>query len=90
MMMIYLKTGGAPSPSSPFILGQLLANHGWTWRTALCTCLMALTRFPSLTACLKLRRRPGHTLYFLSGRLLVFILGIILCSLIALTGKVSG
>ena len=35
MMMIYLKTGGIPSPSSPFILGQVLANHGWTWRTAL-------------------------------------------------------
>ena len=90
MMMIYLKTGGIPSPSSPFILGQLMANHGWTWRTALCTCLMALTRFPSLTACLKLRRKPGRSLYFLSGRLLVFILGIILCFLVALTGKVSG
>lgn len=72
------------------VLGQLMANHGWTWRTALCTCLMALTRFPSLTACLKLRRKPGRSLYFLSGRLLVFILGIILCFLVALTGKVSG
>lgn len=67
MMMIYLKTGGAPSPSSPFILGQVLASHGWTWRTALCTCLMALTRFPSITVCLKMRRRPGHTPYFFGG-----------------------
>ena len=40
MMMIYLKTGGIPSPSSPFILGQLMANHGWTWRTALCLSLI--------------------------------------------------
>ena len=90
MMMIYLKTGGIPSPSSPFILGQVLANHGWTWRTALCTCLMALTRFPSITVCLKMRRRPGHTPYFFWGRLLVFILGITLCFLIALTGRISG
>ena len=45
---------------------------------------------PRLTACLKLRRKPGRSLYFLSGRLLVFILGIILCFLVALTGKVSG
>lgn len=90
MMMIYLKTGGIPSPSSPFILGQVLANHGWTWRTALCTCLMALTRFPSVTVCLKMRRRPGHTPYFFWGRLLVFILGITLCFLIALTGRISG
>lgn len=89
-MMIYLKTGGIPSPSSPFILGQLMANHGWTWRTALCTCLMALTRFPSLTACLKLRRKPGHILSFFLVRLLVFVLGILLCVLIALTGNVSG
>ena len=90
MMMIYLKTGGIPSPSSPFILGQVLANHGWTWRTALCTCLMALTRFPSITVCLKMRRKPGHTPYFFLGRLLVFILGITLCFLIALTGRISG
>ena len=90
MMMIYLKTGGIPSPSSPFILGQVLANHGWTWRTALCTCLMALTRFPSITVCLKMRRSPGHTPYFFWGRLLVFILGITLCFLIALTGRISG
>lgn len=91
MMMIYMKSGGVPSPppSSPFLLGQLLANHGWTWRTALCTCLMALTRFPSLTACLKLRRRPCPVYFFL-GRLLLFLLGIILCSLIAVTGRVSG
>lgn len=89
MMMIYLQTGGVPSPSSPFLLGQLLANHGWTWRTALCVCLLALTRFPSLTACLKLSKRPGPAYFFL-GRLLVFILGIILCSLIAMTGRASG
>ena len=56
-----------PFPSSPFILGQVLASHGWTWRTALCTCLMALTRFPSITVCLKMRRRPGHTPYFFGG-----------------------
>ena len=72
------------------MLGQMLANHGWTWRTVLCTCLMALTRFPSLAACLMLRRRSGPIPALVMGRLLIVILGIILCVLIALTGRISG
>ena len=90
MMMMYLSTGNIPSHPSPFMIGQMLANHGWTWRTVLCTCLMALTRFPSLTACLMLRRRSGPISALFMGRLLIFIFGIILCVLIALTGRVSG
>lgn len=40
--------------------------------------------------CLPEAAQKARPLYFLSGRLLVFILGIILCFLVALTSKVSG
>lgn len=87
ILMIYMTQGSLVSMEDSQSLFSLLTANGWTWRTALCTCLFSLTHFPCATTLLTIRRETGSLGFTLLAFLLPTVFGIFICIVAnALTG----
>ncbi|MBS6954108.1 MAG: ferrous iron transporter B [Enterocloster asparagiformis] len=77
ILMIYLQSGPSVPAGS---LGQFLALHGWTWRTALCLMALCVFHWPCLTTCRIIRRETGSLLWTAAAVLLPALAGLLVCA----------
>ena len=79
LVMIY---SGSGAPTGIGGLGELLAFHGWTAKTALCALLLALFHSPCAATLLTLKRETGSIKNTLRAMLIPSLTGVVLCVLV--------
>ena len=84
ILMGYLQTGTLTELSSPSVLMELFAAHGWTLKTIVCTALFCLFHWPCSTTCLTIKKETGSLRWTLAAFLLPTLIGGGLCFLINL------
>ena len=65
-------------------LANLLADNGWTWRTAVCTVLFSLMHWPCSTSLLTIRKEAGGWKWAGVAFLLPTLAGMLICFVITL------
>lgn len=84
ILMAYLQTGKLVEMSDQTQLFSLLAAHGWTIKTAVCTAVFSLFHWPCSTTCLTIHKETGSWFWTLIAFLLPTLIGISLCFVINL------
>lgn len=79
MLMAYLQQGSLTEINDLNLLHTLLAQNGWTIRTAVCTCLFSLFHWPCATTLLTIRRETGSLKWTAAAFLLPTLFGLLLC-----------
>ncbi len=79
--MLYTSGTGFPELSVS-ALGGLLAENGWTMRTAICFILFTLFHWPCSTTMLTIKKETGSLRWSLLAFLLPTAVGILLCALV--------
>lgn len=90
MLMAYLSTGSLVEFDDLAALGQLLAQQGWTWLTAVCTMLFSLFHWPCSTTCLTIYRETGSVKWTALAVVLPTALGLGLCFVMAGAARLLG
>lgn len=90
MLMAYLATGSLVEFGDLAALGQLLAQHGWTWLTAVCTMLFSLFHWPCSTTCLTIYKETGSVKWTALAVALPTALGLGLCLCAATLARLLG
>ena len=78
IIMCYMAQGSLTELSLPE-LGALLADNGWTWRTALCTILFSLMHRPCSTALLTVKKEAGGWKWALATLVIPTAAGMPIC-----------
>lgn len=81
--IVMLLSGGALGELEQGALGALLVQNGWSWKTALCTCVFLLFHWPCSTTCLTIRRETGSCKWTLLAMLLPTAFGVFLCGILS-------
>ena len=84
ILMGYLQSGSLVEMTDPSSLSLLLAENGWTIKTALCMAIFSLFHWPCSTTCLTIKKETGSLYWTLTAFLLPTFLGILLCFLVNL------
>lgn len=79
MLMTYLSRGTLVDAGNLNLLGNVLANNGWTWVTAVCVLLFSLMHWPCSTTCLSIKKETGSFKWTLLAFLLPTAAGMICC-----------
>ena len=82
ILMAYLQTGQLVEMTDSTALFQLLINHGWNWKTALCMLLFCLFHWPCSTTCLTIKKETGSWKWTAVAVILPTMLGFLLCVLV--------
>ena len=90
MLMAYLATGSLVEFDDLTALGRLLTQHGWTWRTAVCTMLFSLFHWPCSTTCLTIYKETGSVRWTALAIALPTALGLGLCLCVSALTRVLG
>ena len=83
IVMCYMAQGSLTEISLPE-LANLLADNGWTWRTAVCTVLFSLMHWPCSTSLLTIRKEAGGWKWAGVAFLLPTLAGMLICFVITL------
>lgn len=83
-LMAYLSTGEMGDYSSLESLKTILVDNGWTWVTALCTCIFSMFHFPCSTTLLTIWKETKNAKWTLLSVLTPLAVGTILCALLNL------
>ncbi len=86
IIMTYMAQGSLTELDLPQ-LAALLADNGWTWRTAVCTILFSLMHWPCSTSLLTVKKEAGGWRWAAAAFLLPTCAGMLLCFLAA---QISG
>lgn len=81
-LMAYLSTGEMCDYSSLESLKTILVDNGWTWVTALCTCIFSMFHFPCSTTLLTIWKETKSVKWTLLSVLTPLLAGVIICALI--------
>lgn len=79
MLMAYLGTGSLVEVSDSHTLGALLAENGWTLKTAVCTCLFTLFHWPCTTTLLSIKHETKSLKWTAAAFLLPTLFGMAVC-----------
>ncbi len=79
ILMAYLAQGSLVEYESLSGLHSLLASHGWTPVTAICTMLFSLMHWPCSTTLLTIKKETGSLKWTFAAFLLPTLAGILLC-----------
>lgn len=79
MLMAYLQQGSLVEMNDLNLLGSLLAENGWTLRTAVCTCLFSMFHWPCATTLLTIKKETGSLKWAAAALLLPTLFGIMIC-----------
>lgn len=90
MLMAYLATGSLVEFDDLAALGQLLAQHGWSWLTAVCTMLFSLFHWPCSTTCLTVYKETGSVKWTALSIALPTVLGLGLCLCVTTVARLLG
>lgn len=83
-LMAYLSTGEMGDYASLESLKTILVDHGWTWVTALCTCIFSMFHFPCSTTLLTIWKETKSVKWTLMSVVTPLFAGVIICGLINL------
>lgn len=83
-LMTYLSTGELSDYSSLDSLKTILVDNGWTWVTALCTCMFSMFHFPCSTTLLTIFKETRSVKWTVFSVLAPLTAGVITCMLINL------
>lgn len=83
IVMCYMAQGSLTEISLPE-LANILADNGWTWRTAVCTVLFSLMHWPCSTSLLTIRKEAGGWKWAGVAFLLPTLAGMLICFVITL------
>lgn len=86
IIMTYMAQGSLAELDLPE-LAQLLADNGWTWRTAVCSILFSLMHWPCSTSLLTVKKEAGGWRWAAAAFLLPTCAGMLICFAVA---QVSG
>ena len=86
-LMVYLSTGELSDYSSLESLKTILVDNGWTWVTALCTCVFSMFHFPCSTTLLTIYKETRSFKWSALSMLVPLMAGIVCCALINLISK---
>ncbi|MGN0521794.1 MAG: ferrous iron transport protein B [Eubacterium sp.] len=81
-LMAYLSTGEMGDYSSLDSLKAILVDNGWTWTTALCTCIFSMFHFPCSTTLLTIWKETKSLKWTALSVVLPLAVGVVFCSLI--------
>lgn len=87
LIMIYMQGGNMAAMGGAVSMQQLLAAHGWTWTTALCTLVFAIFHWPCLTTCRAVARETKGWKWAAAAVCISTAPGILLCLGIALCSR---
>lgn len=82
IIMTYMAQGSLVELDLPE-LAQLLADNGWTWRTAICTIIFSLMHWPCSTSLLTVRKEAGGWKWTAAAFLLPTCAGMLICFAVA-------
>lgn len=83
-LMAYLSTGEMSDYSSLESLRTILVDNGWTWVTALCTCVFSMFHFPCSTTLLTIWKETKSVKWTLLSVLTPLVAGVTICALLNL------
>lgn len=83
-LMTYLADGTLTDYSTAATLGAVLTAHGWTFKTAVCTCVFTLFHFPCSTTLLTVIRETKSAKWTLLSVAVPLAVGTVLCLLLNL------
>lgn len=83
IIMSYMAEGSLQQIENFTILRQLLADHGWTWITAVCVMLFTLMHWPCSTTCLTIKKETQSLKWTLLSVLIPTGMGMLLCFIFA-------
>lgn len=86
-LMVYLSTGELSDYSSLESLKTILIDNGWTWVTALCTCVFSMFHFPCSTTLLTIYKETRSIKWSALSMLVPLMAGVVCCALINLISK---
>lgn len=84
ILMTYLSTGSLDDYSSLSGLKEILVDNGWTYVTALCTCIFSMFHFPCSTTLLTIWKETKSVKWTFVSILTPLAAGIILCFIVNL------
>lgn len=79
MIMAYLSTGTIQEYTSLIELKNIFVQNGWTFTTALCTCLFSMFHFPCSTTLLTIYHETKSKGWTVCAFILPTLVGILLC-----------
>ena len=82
-LMAYMAGGSLAEPAGIAELGPLLAAHGWTVGTALCTMVFSLMHWPCAATCAAIHRETGSWKWALAGIGIPALCGGVCCAFLA-------
>lgn len=82
IIMTYMAQGSLVELDLPE-LAQLLADNGWTWRTAICTIIFSLMHWPCSTSLLTVRKEAGGWKWTAAAFFLPTCAGMLICFAVA-------
>ena len=83
ILMAYLQSGVLIPLDDRSGLFSLLAEHGWTIKTAVCMAVFTLFHWPCSTTCLTIKKETGSLRWTAVAFLLPTVIGIGLCMLVS-------
>ncbi len=83
-LMAYLSSGEISDYSSLESLKSILTDNGWTWVTALCTCVFSMFHFPCSTTLITIYKETKSLKWSALSVLVPLSAGIISCAVINL------
>lgn len=83
-LMAYLSTGEMGDYASLESLKTILVDHGWTWVTALCTCIFSMFHFPCSTTLLTIWKETKSVKWTLMSVITPLAAGVAVCAIIKL------
>lgn len=86
-LMVYLSTGELSDYSSLESLKAILVDNGWTWVTALCTCVFSMFHFPCSTTLLTIYKETKSIKWSALSVLVPLMAGVVCCAVINLISK---
>lgn len=81
ILMAYSSRGSLEMFTDYADIWRLLTENGWTWTTAVSTCIFALMHWPCGTTLLTIRRETGSLKWTLLSILIPAVCGMLLCML---------
>lgn len=83
LIMSYMSQGSMLELDSLSELGQLFADNGWTWLTAVCMMLFSLNHWPCATTLWTIRKETQSWKWTAAAFLIPTLTGIVLCFIVA-------
>lgn len=87
-LMSYLGAGEMSSVENTAVIGEILVNNGWTPLTAICYIVFSVVHFPCATALLTVLKETKSLKWTALSFFIPTVLGVILCSLFNIIGKI--